>query len=114
MSHSPHGRGPSLAATAATLGMLLLFAVGVFALLALVVDDDDRETPRCPAVVVQGGNFVPAGPRPCLLRGSGSAAADGITIVPPTGRSGPAPRERTAPRPPAPKAPTLKVPTFRK
>ncbi|MFJ8301298.1 hypothetical protein ACIQ9R_36105 [Streptomyces sp. NPDC094447] len=83
----------------------LAFAVAAFLLGAVAAadapDDNRQSLPRCGAVSPRtGGDYVPAGPRPCVLNAPGRGRK-----APETGSAPLAPPGTAAPSPASPKAP---------
>ncbi|MYX26813.1 hypothetical protein GTY75_09045 [Streptomyces sp. SID8381] len=90
--------------------LLITLFLGAVVLTGCATGDDGHTQRRCTTYASKSGDFVPAGPRPCVLYGSGRGTArsgDDDTVVRPAApKPAGRPQAPAAKVPPAPKAPS--------
>ena len=95
--------------------LVVLVVLGFLLILLAVWPGPDRAKdhtpPRCPASRTAAADIVPAGPRPCILYGTGAPGHSGTSDTRPTVRATTKPAApKNPPAPKAPAAPRVSVP----
>ncbi|MFH8410406.1 hypothetical protein ACH4FX_37370 [Streptomyces sp. NPDC018019] len=82
MTRSPH-HPRSAAAGLVVLHALVVVAMFLTCIVAVATRaDDSSRAPRCSTVSSKGGDFVPAGSRPCTVYGTGQGSGHASAVGP--------------------------------